>query len=109
MRFVRLTREQFDILAPDHPHCVNTRPYAEVHGLLEFDGCEFPCTLKTFHQGQSLVLTPSDLEEKWCDELVGILERAFPHPNAVCSSVPGPSGKWIKAASLVPLAASLFC
>jgi hypothetical protein len=81
MRFVRLTREQFDILAPDHPQCLNTRPYAGVHGLLEFDGREFPCTLNTFHQGQSLVLTPNDLEEKRCNDLVKILERAFPQPE----------------------------
>ena len=81
MRFVRLTREQFDILAPAHPHCFNERPFSDVHGLLKFDGREFPCSLRTSSKNQSLTLTPSDLEEKRCAELIKILEGAFPQPE----------------------------
>src|SRR5262245_53908114 len=83
IRFVRLTREQFDILAPEDPHCrtPDAHPYTAINGLLEFSGHEFPCTLKTTPKSRILEVTPSDLEEKWCDELIEILERAFPQPE----------------------------
>lgn len=83
MRFVRLTREQFDILAPEHPFCrtPDSRPHVCVNGLLEYNGREFSCSLRSTSKSHALELTPSDLEEKWCAELIEILERAFPQPE----------------------------
>lgn len=81
LSFVRLSRETFEVLDKRHPYAHGGESYEKFHGVLKHNSREFPCSIEKHPNKQILCVTGSDLEDKWSDEVIKILEGAFPQPK----------------------------
>ena len=91
LRFVRLSRETFEVLDKGHPYAGGVGgDYEKFHGVLEFNAREFPCSIEKRATKQILSVAAHDLEDKSGNEVIQLLEQAFPQPRRGILNTPQP-------------------